>query len=115
MCACWQSCIESLTYKVYIKQLTDPIKSKSQASERLCNKGNLSEQDREGKYTVGDDASADDQGTVFDWPVLQQVGVVLGVLLNQLGVIIREGNKASQGNGSQSILHIFALQDRVRP
>lgn len=77
----------------------------------MCSEGNLGEQDREGKYTVGNDASTDDQGTVFDWPVLQQVGIILGVLLDQLGVIIREGNKASQRNGSQSILHIFALQD----
>ena len=84
-------------------------------TDRLRSEVNLSEQDREGKYTVGNDASTNDQGTVFNRPVLQQVGVIRGVLLNQLGVIIREGNKASQGNGSQSILHIFALQDRVRP
>lgn len=73
-------------------------------------KPNLSEQDGEGEDTVGNDASTDDQGTVLDWPVLQQVGVIFGVLLNQLGVIVREGNKAPQGDCSQSILHIFALQ-----
>lgn len=88
-----------------------PIISSLQTLTGLCSEGNLSEQNREGKNTVGNDASTDDQGTVFDWPVLQQVGVILGVLLDQLGVIIRKSNESSQGNGSQSILHIFALQD----
>ena len=97
-----------------IKQLTDKMTTGSQASERPCSEADLSEQDRECKYTVGNDASTNDQGTVFDWPVLQQVGVVLGVLLDQLGVIIRKGNKSSQGNGSQSVLYIFALQNGLR-
>lgn len=76
----------------------------------MCSEANLSKQDGEGKYTVGNDASTDDQGTVFDGPVLQQIGVILGILFYQLGVIIWEGDKPSQGNSSQSILHIFALQ-----
>ncbi len=73
----------------------------------------LSQQDGEGKYAVGNDASTDDQGPVLDRPVLQQVGVILGVLLYQLGVIVREGNKAPQRNSSQSILYIRTLQSTL--
>lgn len=62
------------THSVSTNKMTWPpqmVERKMRGYEKVCSEPDLSEQDGEGKDTVGNDASTDDQGTVLDGPVLQ--------------------------------------------
>lgn len=68
----------------------------------------LCEQQAHCEDDICNDAGADDQCSLWNGPVLQEVGV-LGIKLT-LGIIIRECNIAAEWDSSQRILHILSLK-----
>mmetsp|Transcript_16788 Transcript_16788/g.50159 ORF Transcript_16788/g.50159 Transcript_16788/m.50159 type:complete len:222 (-) Transcript_16788:829-1494(-) len=83
--------------------------------QRHPHSGHLGKQDGVGEDDVEHDAAGNDQGTVQDGAVLQQVWIVLGILaflFFSVGLISREPHEATQGDCPQAVLHVIP---RVTP
>ncbi len=73
-----------------------------------CLQTHLCEKDAESKYDIRNDTSRNDQGTLGNGAVFQEVRILR--IKFALWIIVREGNIATQRNCAKRILYFFSLQ-----